>query len=500
VDGDELVVDAVGAGDDAACPECGVVTGQVHSRYRRTFQDLPAHGRRMVIQVRARRFRCREAACPRKTFCEPFEGVVDGRYARRTARSEGLVHQIALAMGGRAGERLTTRLCIGGSRDTLLRLIRRRAHAPEGMGEVTAVGIDDWAWRKGAAYGTIIYDLDGRRVLGLLADRDATTVEAWLNAHGQITVIARDRGGTYARAARRALPEAVQVADRWHLVANASAAFLEAVRRSMKPLREALGVGTIDPELLTSVERRQLDGAKRRDAENATVRALADAGVSLKEIRRRTGLSRGTVRRIVRGEREDVFRPRQSTLVPFERMLDDLWADGFCNGAELHRQLCDAGFKGSLRVVTEWATRKRQEQKAAKTDVPRKAPSARTVAKMLTTHRHGATTKQIELLTIIAKATPDIVTARDQLDTFHEIVRKRQVEALTAWMAEAEDGPLSSFVTGLRADLAAVEAALREKWSSGQVEGTINKLKLLKRQMYGRANLDLLEARLMCAA
>ena len=113
VDGDELVVDAVGAGDDAACPECGVVTGQVHSRYRRTFQDLPAHGRRMVIQVGARRFRCREAACLRKTFCEPFEVVVDGRYARRTARSEGLVLQIALAMGGRAGERLTARLCIG---------------------------------------------------------------------------------------------------------------------------------------------------------------------------------------------------------------------------------------------------------------------------------------------------------------------------------------------------------------------------------------------------
>lgn len=477
-----------------------MVTGHVHSRYRRTLQYLPAHGRRMVIQVKARRFRCREAACPRKTFCEPFEGVIDGRYARRTARSEGLVHQIALAMGGRPGERLTARLCIGGSRDTLLRLIRRRAHVPEGMSEVTAVGIDDWAWRKGAAYGTILYDLEGRRVLGLLADRDATTVEAWLSAHGQITAIARDRGGTYARAASKALPQAVQVADRWHLAANASAAFLEAVRRSMKPLREALGVGTVDPNLLTSIEHRQIEGAKRRDAENATVRALADAGISLKEIPRRTGLSRGTVRRIVRGEREDVFRPRLSTLVPFERMLDDLWIEGCRNGAELHRQLCVAGFKGSLRVVTEWATRKRQEQKAAGTNVPRKAPSARTVAKMLTTHRHGATAKQIELLTIITKATPDIVTARDQLDAFHEIVRARQMEALQTWLEKAEGGPLTSFVVGLRADLAAVEAALREKWSSGQVEGTINKLKLLKRQMYGRANLDLLEARLMSAA
>jgi transposase len=181
-------------------------------------------------------------------------------------------------------------------------------------------------------------------------------------------------------------------------------------------------------------------------------------------------------------------------------MLDDLWADGFCNRGELHRQLCDAGFKGSLRVATEWATRKRQEQKSAKTEALRKAPSARTVAKMMTTHCHGATTKQIELLTVIAKATLNIVTTRDQLDTFHEIIRNRQVEALTAWMAEAEDGPLSSFVTGLRADAAAVEAAIREKWSSGQVESMINKLKLLKRQMYGRDNLDLLEARLMSAA
>jgi transposase len=119
---------------------------------------------------------------------------------------------------------------------------------------------------------------------------------------------------------------------------------------------------------------------------------------------------------------------------------------------------------------------------------------------MLTTHRHGTTTKQIELLTIITKATPEVVTARDQLDAFHEIVRARQVEALQPWLEKAEGGPLASFVVGLRADLAAVEAALSEKWSSGQVEGTINKLKLLKRQMYGRANLDLLEARLMSAA
>ncbi len=143
------------------------------------------------------------------------------------------------------------------------------------------MGIDDWAWRKGQSYGTIICDLEGRRVLALLADRDGGSVEAWLaERFPDITVVARDRGGTYARAASKALPAATQVADRWHLMANASAAFLEAVRRAMKPLREALGVTTVDPDLLTSVERRQLEGARRRDEINATVLALAEKGVS----------------------------------------------------------------------------------------------------------------------------------------------------------------------------------------------------------------------------
>jgi len=495
-----LVVDAHSASADAACPDCGVVSARVHSRYRRTLRDLPAHGRRVVVRVGVRRFRCSEPGCRRKTFAEPLASTVDGRYARRTARSDRLVHQIAVALGGRPGERLTTRLCLGGSRDTLLRLIRRRAPANDAGSAAAVVGIDDWAWRKGKTYGTIICDLERHRVLALLADREVASVEAWLAQHPEVAVIARDRGGTYARAATKAAPEAMQVADRWHLMANASAAFLEAVRRAMKPLREALGVGAIDPDLLTSVEQRQLAGAKRRDELNASVLALAETGVSLKEIGRRAGLSRGTVRRIVRGERNDLFRPRQSSLARFEPLLEGLWSDGCRNGAELHRRLRAAGFKGSLRVVTEWTTRRRHEDTAAEKNLPRKCPSARTVAKMMTTHRNGDSSQQIVLLAVIAEATPEIVTARDQLDAFHALIRERKCDALDAWLAEAEAGPLASFVTGLGADRAAVEAALREPCSSGQVEGTINKLKLLKRQMYGRANADLLEARLKSAA
>lgn len=152
-------------------------------------------------------------------------------------------------------------------------------------------------------------------------------------------------------------------------------------------------------------------------------------------------------------------------------------------------------------MVTEWATRRRQDAVAAARRVPRKGPSARTVAKMMSSYRDGDSPQQIRLLAIIANLTPEIVTARDQLDAFHAMVRERKPDVLEPWLAEADGGPLASFVTGLRADLAAVEAALSQPWSSGRVEGTINKLKLLKRQMYGRANVDLLEARLMgCTA
>ena len=212
-------------------------------------------------------------------------------------RSDLVIHQIALALGGRLGERLSARLSMRWSRDTLLRIIRRRVPVPEDASVLRVVGIDDWAWRRGQRYGTVMCDLERRRIVALLPDRDTGTVERWLAACPGIGIVARDRGGGYARAASRGAPDAVQVADRWHLMANASAAFLEAIRRSMRPIRVALGAGTVDPSVLTCVERRQLEGAKRRDEGNAVILTLAENGVPLKEIVRRTGYSRGTVRR-----------------------------------------------------------------------------------------------------------------------------------------------------------------------------------------------------------
>ena len=193
--------------------------------------------------------------------------------------------------------------------------------------------------------------------------------------------------GDYGEAAAKALPQAVQVANRWHLMENASAAFLDAVRKSMRPIRAAIGAMVIDPELLTAAERLQYEGYLRREETNAIILALAKSGTPIKQIVKRTGHSRKLVRQVIRGERTDVFRTRQSSLDAHLPLLDEQWASGCRNGAELWRRLKAHGFRGSLRVVGEWATRRRRAEKATNQQLQR-VPSARTIARLMTTARN----------------------------------------------------------------------------------------------------------------
>jgi transposase len=222
----------------------------------------------------------------------------------------------------------------------------------------------------------------------LLPDREPATAEAWFSGQPQITVVARDRGGGYALAAARALPNATQIADRWHLMENASRAFLDAVQKSMRQIRTAIGAATINPSLLTAAERIQYEGYLRREAADAAILALAKDRVSIKEIVRRTGHSRGLVRNVLRGRRSDVFRTRESSLEPHLQWLGAQWTTGHRNGAELWRRLKMQGFRGSLRVVTEWATRRRQAEKAD-AQSPQRTPSARTIARLMTNGREA---------------------------------------------------------------------------------------------------------------
>jgi len=272
------------------------------------------------LDVQLRRFYCRTPDCARRTFTERVPTVV-APYARRTTRLSAAVEAIALALGGEGGARLLTTLGLALSPDTLLNCIRaaqRPAAPPPAAPEV--VGIDDWSWRRGHRFGTIIVDLARRRVVDLLEDRSADAVAAWLRRHPGITVIARDRGGIYAEAARTGAPQAAQVADRWHLLHNLTGVLEELLLHQRAELRGAAarmaapgadesaatppGVGAagpLTPHRPRQGQERAEEASRQRHArlveQYEAIRRLHGAGADVADIARRVGVSRHTVYR-----------------------------------------------------------------------------------------------------------------------------------------------------------------------------------------------------------
>lgn len=325
----------------------------------------------------------------------------------------------------------------------------------------TAIGIDDWTWRRNRRYGTIICDLERRRTIALLPDREPATAQEWLSGQTQIVVVARDRGGSYALAVAKALPHATQVADRWHLMENASRTFLDAVRTSMRQIRGVLGATTVDPKLLTAAERIQHEGYLRREETNLAILALAREGAAIKEIVRRTGHSCRLVRKVLRGQHADVFRAREHSLEVHLSWLEAQWTEGLRNSAELWRRLPQHGFRRSLRVVTEWATRRRKAEKTDSNALGR-TPSARTIARLLTIGRDGLFKSETVTVAATENGVPPLVEARDVIAAFQYMIRKRSLVDLESWLARAQ----TSLVASLAVTIPAPTAIPTISWSA----------------------------------
>ena len=293
---DELTLDPSGllllartTAAQGVCPACGQRSSRVHSRYWRTLQDLPWQDRAVMWRVEVRRFRC--SHCPGRIFVERIPGLM-GSKARRTTRLAKAQTEIGMVLGGEAGARLSRRLSMPVSGDTVLRLIRR--HPPRAYPVPRVVGIDDWAWRRGRRYGTIVCDLERRRVLALLPGRSSAPVRDWLAAHPHIAVVSRDRAGPYAEAARSGAPAAIQVADRWHLLVNASEALRSVVARHQTQIQEAAGhrssLGIVSPVPVQTPPLSQRSENRRKRFDDFL--HLQAQGLPILQIANRTGLAR----------------------------------------------------------------------------------------------------------------------------------------------------------------------------------------------------------------
>jgi len=521
----------------AACPICGQKTARLHSHYLRTLADLPWGGRSVRLSLRVRRFRCSRSGCPRRIFAERLPSVVEP-YARKTTRLHEILRLIGFALGGQAGTRLLWRLGMRASPATLLRYVRG---SPEvAYPQPHAVGIDDWAFRRGHRYGTMIVDLERHEVIDLLEDREAGSVRAWLERHPQIRVIARDRGGAYAEAATKGAPRAVQVADRWHLMHNLAAALEEFLLQKRRVLREAAeteggspeegdDVASVSPGPLTLHRpriwyERQLEASRKRHERIVeqwrNIRRLHLAGADVYDVARRLGVSRSTVYRY--REREEPpeptrFRHKKRVLDPYVPYVLKRWGEGCRNSRKLYREIRERGYTHDISNLGRLLAELRRVEAAGKPggkppgrpppgavhpDTPT-VPTARQAAALFLRRKEKLTVEQEAYLDRLGALDDTTGDAYRLTQEFAAMVRGLEGEKLDEWLEKAdasEAAVLRRFAKGLRKDLSAVRAGLTESWSNGPVEGFVHKLKLVKRQMYGRAGFALLRRRVLGAS
>ena len=489
---------------DPVCPCCGKVSRRVHSKYSRQLLDLPWQGLPVSILLRTRRFFCVNERCKRRIFTERLPGTVD-RYARRSSRSSESLRWLALALGGRAGSRLAQKLGLLISGTTLLRQLRRRSKPPSAAPRV--LGIDEWAWKKGHRYGTILCDLERGTVVDLLPTRDTAAVAAWLSKHPTIEVVSRDRASSFADAIRRGAPRAVQIADRWHLLNN----LFEVLTRSLDRYRPAIravgdGLSSSSPAMspiekpTLAVERKQ----QRRESRlqiYQEAKVLMNSGVSQSEASRRLGVSPRTLQRWTAC---GVFPERKRRNFPssvdgFAAYLTRRVEEGCTNVSQLWREIRERGFDGQLQTVWNWLRLRfgRSQNRRGSRMLKRTQPlSPKQVAWLML----KVDPSRSKYLTALSESSPELASIAKVAKSLFDLLRNRYAKAWTEWIEAASRSPLASFAKRLERDKDAVLAALRLPWSNGMVEGQIHRLKLLKRQMYGRAGFHLLRERVLHTA
>jgi transposase len=510
---ERVTVMAVPRSAASCCPVCRRHSDRSHGSYERRLADLPWQGRSVSLRVRLRRLCCRNPACPRRTFSQSLPDVAVP-HARGSRRLQDVQRHLGLALGGAPAARLAHRLALPASPSTFLRMVRIGPTPVPQMPHVIA--IDEWAWRRGRRYGTIIVDLERNAIAELLPDRDADTVADWLRRHPGVEIVARDRAEIYGEGVRQGAPGAAHVLDRWHVLRNLGEALQEAVTAQhgiVRSVATALGderAAALRAERdrvrpLTSADRRKQERHAPRHARHAELLRLRAAGASVAGLARHLDLDRKTVRRWLRRDEPPTWKKpaRPSVIDRHRAYLDRRWAEGCRNGAELARELDRLGARIKPRVVRAWATVRRRsgadrlDQETTGATRPWKPPGTRRIARLLQSGVDAGNGEDGAFIERLRRQAPGLAYAADLAARLAAMLRGHSAEAVEDWLTAARSSALKRFAASLQRDAGGLTNAIALPWSTGPAEGQINRLKTIKRSMYGRAGFKLLRQRVL---
>src|SRR3989440_4298453 len=505
------------------CPECQQPSARIHSRYQRLIADLPCAGRHVLLMLTVRKFVCSSPSCPRKIFTERLPGLV-ASYGRMTRRLIALLQAFGLGAGGQLGTRQADRSGIATSPSTLLRHVMPLP-APLTRA-VRVLGVDDFAWKKRFTSGTILVDLERRKISDVLADRESATVAAWLQEHPEVEFVSRDRGKDFTKAATLGAPQAQQVVDRFHVVKNLSEVLQELLghcraeirqgeaprpqleKAGEEPTRPLPTVATWQQHTPAHVKKVHQARQASRDDRYNQMTTLRAQGLTQREVAKPLGMSERAVRHwLKRGAaptNERQFR-RRSVFDPYAAYVLQRWQDGIHEAKQLYAEIRAQGFPGSVRIVQRFVQALRADPEkislAPATGADRFSSKTATWLfirdpKQLTTEKQA----EVELICQLSETARKTYELTQQ---FMSMLRLRRGQDFELWLSavEASQIPeLRRFAQGLLKDKSAVVAGLTLSYSNGPVEAQVQKLKLVKRSMFGHAKLPLLRQSLLHVA
>lgn len=478
----------------AFCPSCGTQSKHLHSYYHRFLHDFSSGTQHISIHLRSRKWFCHDSYCSQRIFTERFSWLKP--YARRTERLQELLRKIAFSMSCRQEEKVTCSFLPFISHDTLLRMIRSTTIP---LPFTTMIGLDDFSFRKGQHYGTLICDLLTHQPLVILPDRTAEIVEEWLKRHPHIQIVSRDGSKTYREAINNVNQNIQQVSDRWHLLKNAREALKKWLEQQL-PSQIELSTGqpsqlnTVSKETPINESKWQLIQQVQQDVES---------GLLVTHVAKKYRISRGTVYNYLKQhtpprKTKRKAKPAQLKLQPYYESIIAYDTEHVTLNQILEK-IREEGYRGSTSAVRRFLEPYRAKKKKQLTQTIEKQISRKQITQFVWAGYDALNEEQQALFFKCFLLYPCLVQAEIIVQEYRELFQNKDVDALMDWMNKQltnKLSPLHHHSIGIRKDITAMKNALTRSYSNGLLEGQVNRLKWIKRMMYGRAKPDLLEKRM----